>query len=89
MIGLQANINDVQKIVSTNNTTPEGILLGFALVAIFAIGYLFKYIQQERVARDELHMNYSSKIEALNEAIIKINIQYAESIRSLVEFNKK
>lgn len=89
MIRLQANINDVQKIVSTNNTTPEGILLGFALIMIFTIGYLFKYIQQERIARDKLHIDYSSKIEALNDAIIKINIQYAESIRSLIEFNKK
>lgn len=89
MVSLYTDLQDVQTIVSTNNTTPEGILLGLSLVLMVTIGYLFRYIQQERIARDILHSEYSAKIEALNESIIKINIQYADSIRSLVEFNKK
>jgi hypothetical protein len=82
MIGLQINPTDIQKIVSTNNTTQEGLLLGGILVLLFAVGYLFLELQK-------LHKEYSIKLESFNDSIIKINNQYSDSIRSLVEFNKK
>lgn len=82
MVGLQASLSDVQTIVSTNNTTQEGLLLGGVLVLLFAVGYLFQALQK-------LHKEYGAKIESFNDSIIKINNQYADSIRSLVEFNKK
>jgi len=82
MVGLQISVPDVQKIVSTNNTTQEGLLLGGVLVLLFAVGYLFLELQK-------LHKEYGAKVEAFNEAILKINNQYSDSIRSLVEFNKK
>ncbi len=82
MIGLQISVPDVQKIVSTNNTTQEGLLLGGILVLLFAVGYLFLELQK-------LHKEYGAKIESFNDSIIKINNQYSESIRNLIDFNKK
>jgi len=82
MVNLQVNTSDIQKIVSTNNTTQEGLLLGGVLVLLFAVAYLFLELQK-------LHKEYGAKLESFNDSIIKINNQYSDSIRSLVEFNKK
>lgn len=103
MISLQT-ATDLHKVISTNDATITGILIAVSLAFGSVIFYLFKINQdvlkkssEERenlykeftAERDRLYKEHLMEIRSFNEILIKINNQYSDGIRNLVELNKK
>lgn len=103
MISLQTT-EQVHNILTWNDATIPGILIAFVLAFGSVIYYLFKTNQelyksntdqieklyQEFTAeRDRLYKEHLTEIRGFNELLIKVNNQYSDSIRILVDSQKK
>jgi hypothetical protein len=104
MIPLQLDTNQIHDVISWNDATVNGILIAIVLASCSVIYFLFKVNQElyktssadrERLyqeftnERDRLYKDHLTEIKSFNELLIKINNQYYDSIRSLVELQKK
>lgn len=103
MISLQTT-DQIHDIITWNDATIIGVLICFILAFGSVIYYLFKTNQdlyknnsadrerlyQEFTAeRDRLYKEHLSEIKSFNELLIKVNNQYSDSIRTLVDLQKK
>lgn len=103
MISLQS-AEQIHNVLTWNDATISGILIAVVLAFGSVIYYLFKINQnlykssseereklyQEFTAeRDKLYKEHVNEIKSFNELLIKINNQYHDSIRSLVDLQKK
>jgi len=103
MISLQTT-QQVHDILTWNDATIPGILIAVVLAFGSVIYYLFKTNQdiykknneqveklyQEFTAeRDRLYKEHLTEIKAFNELLIKVNNMYYDSIRNLVDLQKK
>lgn len=103
MISLQT-ASDLINIATKEDAKPMGILIALTLVFGSVIMYLFKINQdilkkssEERenlykeftAERDRLYKEHLLEIRSFNEVLVKINNQYSDAIRNLVELNKK
>ena len=103
MISLQTT-EQIHKVLTWDDATIPGILIAVVLAFGSVIYYLFKTNQdlyknnsadrerlyQEFTAeRDRLYKEHLSEIKSFNELLIKVNNQYSDSIRTLVDLQKK
>lgn len=104
MIFMQIAPEQIHDVISWNDATITGVLIAFVLAFGSVIYYLFKTNQelyrsssaereklyQEFTAeRDRLYKEHLTEIKSFNDLLMKINNQYYDSIRSLVELQKK
>lgn len=103
MISLQTT-EQVHNILTWNDATIPGILIAISLAFGSVIYYLFKINQEmyksntaqvEKLyqeftsERDRLYKEHLQEIKSFNELLIKVNNQYSDSIRILVDSQKK
>jgi hypothetical protein len=81
MISLQTAV-DLQKMMTTNNSTPEGVLIAIVFAFGAVIVFLYKNVQT-------LNKEYISELRASNEALIKVNNSYNEFVRNMIELRKE
>jgi hypothetical protein len=96
--------DQIHSVISWNDATITGVLIAFVIAFGSVIYYLFKVNQdlyktnslereklyQEFTAeRDKLYKEHVTEIKSFNELLMKINNQYYDAIRNLVDFNKK
>lgn len=93
MISLQATTDNLHKVISWNDATVPGICIAVALAAIFGMYYLFKVNQEQGKVHAEriekIYKEHIAEVKGFNELLIKINNQYYDSIRNLVDLQKK
>lgn len=93
MISLQASTEQLHDVISWSDATTQGILIAVSLAAIIGMYYLFKVNQEqgklhaERI--EKIYKEHIAEVKGFNELLIKINNQYYDSIRSLVDLQKK
>ena len=103
MINLQIDTKQLKEVISTNDATIIGVLIVFVIAFGTVIYYLFKTNQemQKKNAdeRDRLYSEFTLEIKSLykenltelrtfNDLILKLNNQYYDSIRTLVDLQK-
>lgn len=103
MILLQTT-DQIHDVITWNDATITGVLIAFVLTFGSVIYYLFKVNQelyktnaaerdklyQEFTAeRDRLYKEHLTEIKSFNDLLMKINNQYYDSIRNLVDLQKK
>jgi hypothetical protein len=85
--------DQLHDIISWNDATIPGILIAITITLGAVVYYLFKTNQtlysEFTKERDTLHKEHLNEIRSFNEVLIKINNQYSDSIRNLVELHKK
>lgn len=103
MISLQTT-EQIHNVLTWNDATIPGILIAIVLVCGSVIYYMFKINQEinkvhtariEKLyeeftaERDRLYKEHLTEIKGFNELLMKINNQYYDSIRNLVDLQKK
>lgn len=93
-IQLQASINDVQSIVSTNTATVSGVLLAFCIVMALALRYIFNKNQEMmkdcQIKYEEIQNKYILELKNTNDILMKLNASYNEiSLKMLNAKNEK
>lgn len=92
MISLQTT-QQIHEVISWNDATVTGIAISVGLAAIAGGCYLFKINQQQAKMHAEriekIYKEHIAEVKGFNELLIKINNQYYDSIRNLVDFQKK
>lgn len=103
MINLQVNTDQIHDVISWNDATITGILIACVLSFGMVIYYLFKTNQEMQKKnsdeRDRLYSEFTAEIKCLykenltelrtfNDLILKLNNQYYDSIRTLVDLQK-
>lgn len=103
MISLQTT-EQVHNILTWNDATIPGILIAIVLAFGSVIYYLFKTNQEMNknhttevqrlyseftAERDRLYKEHVTEIRSFNELLIKVNNMYYDSIRNLVDLQKK
>ena len=103
MISLQTT-QQVHDILTWNDATIPGILTAVGMIFGYGFYYLFKINQdmnknhtetvkklyEEFTAeRDRLYKEHLTEIKGFNDLLMKINNQYYDSIRNLVDLQKK
>lgn len=93
MISLQATTDNLHKVITWNDATVPGICIAVALGAIAGMYYLFKVNQEQGKTHadriERIYKEHTAEIKGFNELLIKLNNQYYDSIRNLVDFQKK
>lgn len=104
MIGLQIDTKQIHDVISWNDATITGILIACVLAFGVVIFYLYKSNQTMQktnsAERDRLYNEFTAEIKTLykehlteiksfNDLLLKINNQYYDSIRNLVDLQKK
>lgn len=103
MINLLLDPKQIHDIVSWNDATITGILIAVVLAFGIVIYYLFKTNQEMQTKNaneiDRLYSEFTAEIKCLykenltelrtfNDLILKLNNQYYDSIRTLVDLQK-
>lgn len=103
MINLQTT-EQIHNVLKWNDATIPGILIAIVLAFGSIIYYLFKVNQEQNKTntlrieklyeeftseRDRLYKEHLNEIKGFNELLMKINNQYYDSIRNLVDLQKK
>ena len=85
--------SQLHDIVSWNDMTIGGVLIALVFAFGAVIYYLFKSNQalykEFTLERDRLYKEHLMEIRSFNEALLKINNQYSESIQNLSILFKK
>lgn len=93
MISLQATTDNLHKVLTWNDATIPGILIAIVLAFGSVIYYLFKVNQEQGKTHAEriekIYKEHIAEVKGFNELLIKINNQYYDSIRNLVDLQKK
>lgn len=93
MISLQPSTQQIHEVISWNDATIAGILIAVALAAIFGVYYLFKVNQEQAKTHadriEKIYKEHIAEVKGFNDLLIKINNQYYDSIRNLVDLQKK
>lgn len=79
IVTLLQSADDIQRIVTTDNATVQGILIGIVMAVSGATIYLFK--ENRRMQLERL-----AELKEFNEAILKINKQYDDFIRNFEKY---
>lgn len=100
---MQIDTKQLKEVISTNDATIIGILIACVLAFGVVIYYLFKSNQDMQKKnsdeRDRLYNEFTAEIKCLykehlteiknfNDLLLKINNQYYDSIRNLVDLQK-
>lgn len=103
MISLQTT-EQIHNVLTWNDATIPGILIAVVLAFGSVIYYLFKTNQEMNKnhtatiktlydeftsERDRLYKEHLTEIRAFNELLVKVNSMYYDSIRNLVDLQKK
>lgn len=85
--------NQIHDIVTWDDMTIGGILIALVLAFGIVIYFLFKANQglykEFTAERDKLYKEHLAEIRSFNEALLRINNQYSESIQNLTLLFKK
>lgn len=92
MISLQTT-EQIHNVLTWNDATISGILISLVLACGSVIYYLFKTNQDMNKAHNEkiesLYQQHITEIKSFNELLVKVNNMYYDSIRNLVDLQKK
>lgn len=92
MISLQTT-EQIHNVLTWNDATIPGILIAFVLAFGSVIYYLFKTNQDMNKAHnakiETLYQQHITEIKSFNELLVKVNNMYYDSIRNLVDLQKK
>lgn len=92
MIGLQTT-EQLHDVLKWNDATIPGILIAFVLAFGFALYFLFKTNQEmnklHNAKIESLYQQHITEIKSFNELLVKVNNMYYDSIRNLVDLQKK
>lgn len=92
MISLQTT-EQIHNVLRWNDATIPGILIGIVLVLGSVVYYLFKANQEQNKTHAEriekIYKEHIAEVKGFNELLMKINNQYYDSIRNLVDLQKK
>ena len=79
LLTLLQNADDVQKIITTNDATVQGILIGICLALGASTIYLYKETKR-------MQAEYVKELKEFNQSILKINKQYDDFITNFEKY---
>lgn len=92
MIRLQTT-EQIHDVLTWNDATIPGILISFVLAFGSVIYFLFKKNQEmnetHKAKIEALYQQHITEIKSFNELLVKVNNMYYDSIRNLVDLQKK
>lgn len=80
-LNLQVSTEQVRQIVTTNDATVQGILIGAVLVLSSIVVFLYR-------KTETMQKEYVKELKTFNETILKINNDYKEFSANLLKFQE-
>lgn len=80
-LNLQVSTEQVRQIVTTNDATVQGILIGVVLVLSSIVVFLYR-------KTETMQKEYVKELKTFNETVLKINNDYKEFSANLLKFQE-
>ena len=78
---LVMQISDYKDVVSTNDATVQGILIGIVLALGAVVIFLYR-------KTDTMHKEYVKELKEFNASIMRVNNSYNEFVSNFVKYQK-
>lgn len=80
-VNLQVSTEQVRQIVTTNDATVQGILIGIVLALSTIVVFLYR-------KTETMQKEYIKELKAINEMVLKINNDQKEFTANLLKFQE-